>query len=68
MTVWAGVDIGNATTEVVLCRDLEVLAHARTPTRGGKGSVRAMVVDRPGAILVLRVGRAGQGRARSTRG
>ncbi|KRD16914.1 diol dehydratase reactivase [Mycobacterium sp. Root265] len=42
MTVWAGVDIGNATTEVVLCRDLEVLANARTPTRGGKGSVRAV--------------------------
>jgi hypothetical protein len=55
MTVWAGVDIGNATTEVVLCRgrspvaslapsDLEVLASARTPTRGGKGSVRAVQV------------------------
>lgn len=53
MTVWAGVDIGNATTEVVLCRarltvaslaptDLEVLASARTPTRGGKGSLRAV--------------------------
>ena len=45
MTVWAGVDIGNATIEVVLCRagtELEVLASARTPTRGGKGSVRAV--------------------------
>lgn len=42
MTVWAGVDIGNATTEVVLCRDLEVLANGRTPTRGGKGSPRAV--------------------------
>ncbi len=44
MTVWAGVDIGNSTTEVVLCRmddELEVLASARTPTRGGKGSPRA---------------------------
>src|SRR3954447_4555496 len=30
--------------------------------------VRAIVVDRPRAILVLRVGRAGQGRPRSTRG
>lgn len=42
--VWAGVDIGNATTEIVLCGDdtgLEVLASARTPTRGGKGSLRA---------------------------
>ncbi|AWT51543.1 diol dehydratase reactivase ATPase-like domain-containing protein [Mycolicibacterium smegmatis] len=45
MTVWAGVDIGNATTEVVLCggdAGLDVLASARTPTRGGKGSVRAV--------------------------
>lgn len=45
MTIWAGVDIGNATTEVVLCGGadgLEVLASARTPTRGGKGSVRAV--------------------------
>lgn len=45
MTVWAGVDIGNSTTEVVLCRmadELAVLASARTPTRGGKGSSRAV--------------------------
>jgi hypothetical protein len=43
MTLWAGVDIGNSTTEVVLCTsDLEVVASARTPTRGGKGSVRAV--------------------------
>ncbi|MGE2736335.1 diol dehydratase reactivase ATPase-like domain-containing protein [Mycolicibacterium vaccae] len=42
MTVWAGVDIGNATTEIVLCAGLEVLAGARTPTRGGKGSQRAV--------------------------
>lgn len=45
MTVWAGVDIGNATTEVVLCggdTGLDVLASARTPTRGGKGSLRAV--------------------------
>ncbi|GAA2542734.1 diol dehydratase reactivase ATPase-like domain-containing protein [Mycolicibacterium diernhoferi] len=42
MTVWAGVDIGNATTEVVLCRDLDVVASGRTPTRGGKGSSRAI--------------------------
>ena len=47
MTVWAGVDIGNATTEVVLCRgsdDLEVVGSARVPTRGGKGSLRAIDV------------------------
>lgn len=42
MTVWAGVDIGNATTEVVLCRDRDVVASGRTPTRGGKGSLRAV--------------------------
>ncbi|WP_395308055.1 diol dehydratase reactivase ATPase-like domain-containing protein [Mycobacterium sp. AMU20-3851] len=42
MTVWAGVDIGNATTEVVLCRDQVVVAGGRTPTRGGKGSPRAI--------------------------
>jgi hypothetical protein len=45
MTIWAGVDIGNATTEVVLCGGadgLDVLASARTPTRGGKGSLRAV--------------------------
>lgn len=42
MTVWAGVDIGNATTEVVLCRDRDVVAAGRTPTRGGKGSLRAI--------------------------
>jgi hypothetical protein len=45
VTVWAGVDIGNSTTEVVLCRmdaELTVLASARTPTRGGKGSPRAV--------------------------
>ncbi|MGH3642637.1 MAG: diol dehydratase reactivase ATPase-like domain-containing protein, partial [Mycobacterium sp.] len=45
MTVWAGVDIGNATTEVVICREaagLEVLASVRSPTRGGKGSLRAI--------------------------
>lgn len=42
MTVWAGVDIGNATTEVVLCAGADVRASARTPTRGGKGSLRAV--------------------------
>lgn len=55
MTIWAGVDIGNATTEVVLCGGadgLDVLASARTPTRGGKGSLRAV---RGAAQLVRRV-------------
>jgi len=63
MTVWAGIDIGNATTEVVLCRageGLEVLAAARTPTRGGKGSTAALeraaqlarqLADRHGVVI-----------------
>lgn len=47
MTIWAGIDIGNATTEIVLCRenerlDLEILATAATRTRGTKGTVCAM--------------------------
>ena len=47
MTVWAGIDIGNASTEVVLCRETspggtELIASARIPTRGGKGSVAAL--------------------------
>ena len=50
MTVWAGVDIGNSTTEVVLCADDEILASARTPTRGGKGSTRAIA----GAAQLIR--------------
>ena len=66
MTVWAGVDIGNATTEVVICREatgLDVLANARTPTRGGKGSVRAIqgaaqLVHRLAASRALTVERA----------
>lgn len=42
-TVAAGIDIGNATTEVVLGRRVrgggfDVLAADRVPTRGGKGS------------------------------
>lgn len=45
MTVWAGVDIGNATTEIILAtggQPLTVIASGRTPTRGGKGSLRAV--------------------------
>lgn len=42
MTVLAGIDIGNATTEVVIGRrsgrEVEVLAAGRAPTRRGKGS------------------------------
>ena len=38
MTVIAGVDIGNATTEVVLVSGGKVLGAGRVPTRGRKGS------------------------------
>lgn len=54
MTVWAGVDIGNASTEVVLCHrgrtGMELLGSARTPTRGGKGSAASL----QGAARVVR--------------
>ena len=46
----AGVDVGNATTEVVLVRDGEVLGSARAPTRGRKGSADSL----RGAAAVVR--------------
>ena len=46
----AGVDVGNATTEVVLVRDGEVLGSARAPTRGRKGSADSLC----GAAAVVR--------------
>lgn len=61
MTLWAGVDVGNSTTEVVLCRVAdngaapEVVASGRTPTRGGKGSRRAV---EGAAALVRRLAEA----------
>jgi Diol dehydratase reactivase ATPase-like domain/DD-reactivating factor swiveling domain len=48
--VIAGVDVGNATTEVVLVRDGEVLGSARAPTRGRKGSADSL----RGAAAVVR--------------
>ncbi|MCK0176319.1 diol dehydratase reactivase ATPase-like domain-containing protein [Mycolicibacterium sp. F2034L] len=42
MTVVAGVDVGNHTTEIVVARisdgAVETVAHGQTPTRGRKGS------------------------------
>jgi hypothetical protein len=54
MTVIAGVDVGNATTEVVLVRDGEVLRAGRVPTRGRKGSADSL---RGAAALVRRLER-----------
>ena len=48
--VIAGVDVGNATTEVVLVRDGEVLGSARAPTQGRKGSADSL----RGAAAVVR--------------
>ena len=46
MTVTAGVDVGNATTEVVLARSgpggLVPVAHRIAPTRGDKGDERSL--------------------------
>ena len=54
MTVIAGVDIGNATTEVVLTSGGKILAAGRMPTRGRKGSADSL---RGAAALVRRVER-----------
>ena len=54
MTVIAGVDVGNATTEVVLVSDGKILAAGRVPTRGRKGSADSL---RGAAALVCRVER-----------
>ena len=46
MTVAAGIDVGNSTTEVVLGRltgdRIEVIGAARAPTRRAKGSVASL--------------------------
>ncbi|HKH88925.1 MAG TPA: hypothetical protein VKA05_08875, partial [Acidimicrobiales bacterium] len=59
MTVVAGIDVGNATTEVVAVRHatngLEVLGADCLPTRGRKGSIDSL---RGAAALVRRVERA----------
>ena len=54
MTVIAGVDVGNATTEVVLVSGGKILGAGRVPTRGRKGSVGSL---RGAAALVRRLER-----------
>jgi Diol dehydratase reactivase ATPase-like domain/DD-reactivating factor swiveling domain len=54
VTVIAGVDVGNATTEVVLASGGKILAAGRVPTRGRKGSADSL---RGAAALVRRVER-----------
>jgi hypothetical protein len=54
MTAIAGVDVGNATTEVVILADGAVLGAGRAPTRGRKGSPDSL---RAAAALVRRVAR-----------
>ncbi len=43
----AGVDIGNATTEVVIVAGGEILGAGRVPTRGRKGSACSRRRPRP---------------------
>ncbi|HEY3650059.1 MAG TPA: diol dehydratase reactivase ATPase-like domain-containing protein [Streptosporangiaceae bacterium] len=54
MTVIAGVDVGNATTEVVLSSGGKILGAGRVPTRGRKGSPGSL---RGAAALVRRLER-----------
>ncbi len=54
MTLIAGVDVGNATTEVVLVDGKTVVAAGRAPTRGRKGSADSL---RGAAALIRRVER-----------
>ncbi len=54
MNVVAGVDVGNATTEVVLVSGGTILGAGRVPTRGRKGSPDSV---RGAAALVRRVER-----------
>src|ERR1700723_2079728 len=58
MAVIAGVDVGNATTEVVLVDGKTIVGAGRAPTRGRKGSADSL---RGAAALLRRVERqAGQ--------
>jgi Diol dehydratase reactivase ATPase-like domain/DD-reactivating factor swiveling domain len=64
VTVIAGVDVGNATTEVVLVSGGKIVGAERVPTRGRKGSPGSL---RGAAALVRRLERqfgctAGEGR------
>ena len=54
MTVVAGVDVGNATTEVVVLASGRLLGGDRLPTRGRKGSADSL---RGAAALVRRIER-----------
>jgi hypothetical protein len=54
VSVIAGVDVGNATTEVVLVSGGTILGAGRVPTRGRKGSADSL---RGAAALVRRVER-----------
>lgn len=54
MTVVAGVDIGNATTEVAVLDGVRLLGADRLPTRGRKGSADSL---RGAAALVRRIER-----------
>ena len=54
MTVIAGIDVGNATTEVVLVSDGKILGAGRVPTRGRKGSAGSL---RGATALVRRLER-----------
>jgi Diol dehydratase reactivase ATPase-like domain/DD-reactivating factor swiveling domain len=54
VTAIAGVDVGNATTEVVLVSGRTILGAGRVPTRGRKGSSDSL---RAAAALVRRVER-----------
>jgi diol dehydratase reactivase ATPase-like protein/cobalamin-dependent diol dehydratase reactivating factor len=62
--VVAGVDVGNATTEVVLVRHSTILGAGRAPTRGRKGSPDSL---RGAAALVRRVERQADQRADEAR-
>ncbi len=52
--VIAGVDVGNATTEIAVLAGNEILGVDRLPTRGGKGSAESL---RGAAALVRRIER-----------
>src|ERR1700722_4044608 len=54
MTAIAGVDVGNATTEVVIVADGVILGAGRAPTRGRKGPADSL---RGAAAVVRRVAR-----------
>jgi propanediol dehydratase small subunit len=64
MSVVAGIDVGNATTEVVLVADGVILAAGRALTRGRKGSPESL---RGAAALVRRLERQAGRRAGQAR-